>query len=217
MKKSWPVFVLLLSILAAAPARADGPPDDLKRLIGKSADSTQNGAEKNNAPDDGIIRITPDATKVVRLEEDASSIVVNNPAIAAVVLDSPRLLVVMPRQPGATSFTVLNGDGETIMEKTVIVTATAKPDYVRIHRACGASDAGCVPYAYYYCPDGCYEVSPVGAAQTGATIPPVVNNNGGGAAGAPVEQGSGPVVTNGKGLAPGVSVVPGQTLLPGEQ
>jgi hypothetical protein len=32
----------------------------------------------------------------------------------------------MPRQPGTTSFTVLNEKGDTILERTVIVTSTAK-------------------------------------------------------------------------------------------
>jgi hypothetical protein len=69
-------------------------------------------------------------------------------------------MIVMPRTPGTTPITVLNAKGEPILEKTVIVSATAKPQYVRIRRMCGQAGAGgdCVPTSYFYCPDGCYEI-----------------------------------------------------------
>lgn len=169
------VFVLLITLLAGTVAYADGS-DTLQRLIGggSAAAATDSGALAGEM-DDGTIRITPDTTKIVRLDQDAASVIVANPAHASVVLDSPRLLVVMPRMPGTTSFTVLNGRGEVVMEKNVIVAGTAKPKYVRVRRACRAGDETCVPSAYYYCPDGCYEVTPVPPADGPVDAPPVMS------------------------------------------
>lgn len=116
------------------------------------------------AAQNDIIRMTPDASKIVRLQEDAASVIVTNPQHARVILDSPRLLIVLPRQPGSTRFTVLNAKGESILEKNIVVaTAAAKQQYVRIRRMCGQTGSGsdCVPVSYYFCPDGCFEVSPV--------------------------------------------------------
>jgi len=123
------------------------------------------------APKDDVLRLTPNKDRILRLEQDAASVIVNNPAHATVLMDSPRLLIVQPHAPGATSFTVLDGAGKTIMHKEVIVTGV-QPKYVRIRRMCNSNDGGCVPSAYYYCPDGCYEVNPVDDAQSAGNIPP---------------------------------------------
>ena len=131
------------------------------------------GAGTAAADDGGIIRTTPDKTKLVHLDQDAASVIVTNPANVSVVLDSPRLLVVMPRAPGATSFTVLDSKGGVIMEKTVIVAMSAQPKYVRVRRACASGDSSCVPTAYFYCPDGCYEVLPVPGDSGGGQVPEI--------------------------------------------
>ena len=125
------------------------------------------------------IRLTPDKSEIVRLESDAASVIVTNPEHAVVQLESPRLLLVMPRQPGTTAFTVLDKNGKVVMQRNIIVSA-AQPRYVRVRRVCGQQDQNCVPSAYYYCPDGCYEVNPV--AGDGATPE------------APVIQGNAPVI-----------------------
>lgn len=147
------VFILAFALFAAAaPARAE--------------------------VNDGSIRLTPDTTKIIRLNEDAASVIVANPMHADIVLDSPRLLVVMPRQPGTTLFTVLNAEGKTLLETNVIVSGTAKPQYVRIRRACSGQQQGCMPSSYYYCPDGCYEVGTVGGTPQGTMAPPPLPSSG---------------------------------------
>ena len=78
------------------------------------------------ANDDGFIRLTPDTTRIVKLEQDAVSVIVTNPTNARVLLDTPRTLIVMPRNPGTTPITVLNAKGETILQKTIIVSTTAQ-------------------------------------------------------------------------------------------
>ena len=200
MKKHW-VWGLAIaalgieSLVLASLARADGA-DVLERLIeptapvsGKAdtgsapaAVSTTQAAAQQQAPTpkNNIIHLTPDRTEVIRLQEDATSVVVTNPAHASVVLDTPRLLVVMPRQPGATSFFVLNQAGEKILERDVVV-STAPNQYVRIRRAC-ADGQQCAPDAFYYCPDGCYEVTTVpptgsiNAPTLGGGSTPVIDN-----------------------------------------
>lgn len=176
MIKIWPVCaVMALTIVASmflsAPAFADGTAE-LTRLIDNKSDSANSAAE--GAANSTIIRLTPDRTKVIRLDRDAASVIVTNPAHAAVMLDSPRLLIVMPRQPGATSFTVLNAAGESILERDVIVTA-AQQKYIRVRKMCGPQDATCVPDSYYYCPDGCYQVQAVPPSDQTATVPEVMN------------------------------------------
>ena len=110
---------------------------------------------RTNAP----IRMTSNKNKIIKLEKDAASVIVNNPNHASVMLDNPRLLIVVPHQSGATSFTVLDKDGQTIMERDVIISNT-QAKHVRIRRMCG-DDTNCQPSSYFYCPDGCYEVTSV--------------------------------------------------------
>lgn len=154
----WAVLLTGTGLLFAAVAHADES-GTLGRLIGLNTQTTAAlPAQVESNPD--IIRLTPDKTKIITLEQDATSVVVANPAHAGVLLDSPRVLVIMPRQPGSTSFTVLNAKGEAILQKDIIVTA-AQPQYVRVRRMCGAEDKACQESSYFYCPDGCYEVSPV--------------------------------------------------------
>lgn len=156
MKQYITAFGLGVLLLAAAlPARADGI-EEMTRLI-KGGDSAV--ASKAALGDTGAIRLSPDRTKVLRLRENAASVVVANPAHASVILDSPKLLILMPREPGTTSFTVMNAEGKVLLERNIIVTGT-QPQYVRVRRVCG-QERGCAPSNYYYCPDGCFEVTPV--------------------------------------------------------
>ena len=166
--KSWPaVLIGFLLIVLSVSAFADGEvePDVLQQLLGTAGKATIKPIK------DDTLRLTSNKNKIIRLNQDAASVIVNNPAHAVVMLDSPRLLIVMPRAPGATSFSVLNGRGDTILHKEIIVT-NVQPQYVRVRRICGASDAGCVPAAYFYCPDGCYEITPVSGGAESNVPPP---------------------------------------------
>lgn len=159
MKLKRVCLTLAAMVVAGTLAYADGI-TELERLTrGQRVDSGT--PARALRVDDGSIRLTPDKTHILRLEQDASSVIVTNPAHASIMLDSPRLLVIMPRNPGTTSFTVLNSKGEVVLEKKVIITTGAENNYVRVRKMCGPSDVNCVPTAYYYCPDGCYEVETV--------------------------------------------------------
>lgn len=173
MKLNWAVFVFILSFGMASAAFADGI-DDLGRLMGTGNGAASQGASPaavaKSVRDPNILRLIFDKIHIIRLEEDAASVIVTNPAHATVMLDSPRLLVVMPRQPGATTFRVLNAEGREILVQEVVVTATEEK-YVRVRRMCGRSDANCAPNAYYYCPDGCYEVQAVPGDRNASSVP----------------------------------------------
>lgn len=121
---------------------------------------------------DAPLRLTPDRAQTLQLDKDAVSVVVTNPTHASVLLDTPRTLIIMPRTPGSTSFTVLDGKGGIVLQKSIIVATAAEANYVRIRRMCGPNDNTCVPAAYYYCPDGCYEVQPVAPVQGEVNLPP---------------------------------------------
>lgn len=187
---------LLLANIATTPSWADGIDGSGNNTKASAATEASQQDPSAVSADDGIIRLTPDNTKIVRLDQDAVSVVVANPAHASVVLDSPRLLVVMPRQPGTTSFTVLNEKGDTILERTVIVTSTAKKRYVRVRKSCDSADSACVKDSYFFCPDGCYEVLPTVPPTSPTPTPEIPGNSATSyVVSPPTEAGGGPIVT----------------------
>ncbi|MDE2337592.1 MAG: pilus assembly protein N-terminal domain-containing protein [Alphaproteobacteria bacterium] len=177
--KSLPAIFIALAVMSVpVAARADGiDPDVLHKLLGDQPPA-----------DNATLFLTDNEDKIIRLDQDAATVIVNNPDHVNVMLDSPRLLIVMPRAPGATSFSVLDAAGNAIMHKNVIV-SNVTHQYVRIQRICDGNSS-CTPTSYYYCPNGCYQVTPVAAAGNGggnAPPPPQASNpsgnGGGGAAG----------------------------------
>ncbi len=103
-----------------------------------------------------ILRLTPDKSEMIRLEGNAASVIVGNPNHISVLLDSPDTLVVVPRNAGASHFSVIGEDGTVLMQRHVVVGA-AKEQYVRIRRSCAGSQ-DCQPTSVYFCPDMCHEV-----------------------------------------------------------
>lgn len=103
------------------------------------------------------LQLTPDKPAILKLEQDVANIIIGNEKNISVMPDTARSVVVIPRQPGATSFSLIGTDGSIIMERTVIV-ASPRQDYIRVRRACPPNKPDCVPYSMYYCPDMCHEV-----------------------------------------------------------
>ncbi len=130
--------------------------------------------------DKSVLRLVPGKSQTISLSRDAASVIVSNPTNASVFLDNSRLLVVVPRAPGATGFTVLDREGKEILNQQIVVDQADDPTYVRVTRICGAAMAGslsnnCIPSSLYFCPDNCVPVS-VPLADPGAVnpvIPPV--------------------------------------------
>lgn len=111
----------------------------------------------NNASEYPIMRITQDKSEMVKLGQKAASVIVGNPNHISVLLDTPDTLVIVPRAPGASHFSVMGEDGSVIMQRHVIV-GGAKEHYVRIRRSCSANDRSCQTTSVYFCPDTCHEV-----------------------------------------------------------
>lgn len=105
-----------------------------------------------------IMRLMPDKSQLVKLDRNAASVIVGNPNHISVMLDTPDTLVVVPRAPGASHFSVMGEDGSLIMQRHVVVGA-AKERYVRIRRSCDTGDRNCQPTSTYFCPDMCHEVT----------------------------------------------------------
>jgi Flp pilus assembly secretin CpaC len=114
-------------------------------------------ASINNDATHPIMRLTQDKSEMVKLNQKAASVVVGNPNHISVLLDTPDTLIIVPRAPGASHFSVMGEDGSIIMQRHVIVGA-AKEQYVRIRRSCNANDRNCQPTSVYFCPDMCHEV-----------------------------------------------------------
>lgn len=94
---------------------------------------------------------------MIKLEQKAASVIVGNPNHVSVLLDTPDTLVVVPRAPGASHFSVIGEDGKVLMQRHVVVGA-AKENYVRIRRSCNANSNDCQEVSTYFCPDTCHEV-----------------------------------------------------------
>lgn len=115
------------------------------------------------------VRLTPDKSEIINLDGEAFTIIVGNPVHLSVLADSSRRLVLVPQAPGSTHFTVLDQNGDVLMQRHVIV-ASPKKNYVRVRRACNADSEGCANTSVYYCPDMCHEIAlPVEATEAEGT------------------------------------------------
>jgi Flp pilus assembly secretin CpaC len=122
--------------------------------------------------------LTPDKSRIIRLEKPASTVVVGNVAHVNVLIDSPHTLVVVPRQTGASYFTVMDENRRVIMQRHVIVGPA--PQYVRVRRSCGNS-AGCEETSVFYCPNGmCHQVTTMQQPGNAPTQTTIAGSTGGG-------------------------------------
>lgn len=169
--------ILLMGSVFTAGAQAQPaaqPAQDLMPPV--TTQSAATPTESLDAETHPALNMTPDKSELVRLDREASSIVVGNPNHVSVVLDAPRLAVVIPRNPGATYFTVLDKDGNVIMQRHVIV-AAPKKNYVRVRRSCsavsGQRSGNCQPTSVYFCPDMCHEIGSGEGMDARGAIPTV--------------------------------------------
>jgi hypothetical protein len=180
MKKhiSFPRFAflsaaLVLGLSAAGVAQDALNPQSSDIMPVKSAEDAHVTLDEAN-PTHPAIKLTPDKSELVRLERKAASVLLGNPAHLSILPEGPNTLVLVPKAPGATYFTVLDEDNKVIMQRHVIV-AGPQEKYVRIRKSC-ASARDCQPTQVYYCPDMCHEILLNGAqdgksANAGADAP----------------------------------------------
>ena len=148
-------FILSATILLFTPllSHADEETIDILPPVTHSGDTAY-------MPDDSThptVRLTPDKSELIRLEKKAGSIIIGNPAHINVIADSADTLVIIPKTPGATHFTVLDKHGQTLMQRHVIV-ASPKQDYVKVKRVCREDSKECQNTSVFYCPDTCHEI-----------------------------------------------------------
>ncbi len=102
-----------------------------------------------------VIKLTLEKSELIHIEEEVGSIIVGSPVHINVLADSSHTLVVVPRKPGASHFTVLDKHGKLLMQRHVIVAAPTE-DYLRVKRTCTEDD--CEDTSVYYCPDMCHRI-----------------------------------------------------------
>ena len=103
------------------------------------------------------VELTMDKSELINIEEEIGSIIIGSPVHINVLADSSHTLVVVPRKPGASYFSVLDKKGKIIMQRHVIV-AAPKEGYLRVKRTC--TEKNCEKTSVYYCPDMCHEIVP---------------------------------------------------------
>lgn len=137
------------------PAMADNHAEKAMDLPPVTQDNNAELPDKTTHP---LLRLTPDKSELIRLDQEAASIIIGNAAHINVIADSSKTLVVVPRIPGATHFTILGKKSQIIMQRHVIV-ASPKKDYLRIKRTCTGDNDACQNTSVFYCPDMCHEIA----------------------------------------------------------
>ena len=154
-------FSLLLTTsntLAGSGEKLANPAMDMPAVVTQSSTNAVADSPATKKVTHNPIRLSPDDTKLIRLNKDAGMVVVGNPEHANVVADSARTLIVIPRRPGATYFTVMDRTGDILMHRLVII-AGPEEQYIRVKNTCrGSNDKNCKSNSVYYCPDTCHEI-----------------------------------------------------------
>lgn len=185
---------LALCLSAGARAQDNGFATDLLPAQGAPGIEAGTGAAPSadntdlpGAPTHPPLRLTPDKSEILALDRPAQSLIIGNPAHLNILMDSTTRLILVPREPGATFFTILDENGRVVMQRHAIVAAPAEK-YIRVRRSCSFSGENCTGTSVYYCPDMCHPVGIMGqdsgdnaAAGSAAGPTPGVPSAGGGA------------------------------------
>ena len=153
--------ISLLSMFLAAfivtPALAQPTQDGLESAV--EIEVENKAVPLFDEPTHPPVKLSPDKSKLLRLEQVVAKVIVGNPAHLAVLPSDQNTIVLVGRAPGATAFTALDGKGNIIMQRHVLV-APPQNDYVRIRRTCAASEQeNCQATQVFYCPDTCHNVA----------------------------------------------------------
>lgn len=157
-------FILLTGGPGATLAQSDRPIGDIVTMqdLIKVDKSTTKPINHRLTRRDDTIYLTPKESKIMDLDQSVGSVIVANPAHASVFLDTPQKVIILPQQPGATDFTLLNQAGNEILTRTIVVTERDTP-LIRVRQICSGDD--CVGDTVYYCPDICHVVAPTGGGE----------------------------------------------------
>jgi hypothetical protein len=141
------------TVAAQNPSSQSAQSSDL--LPVKSAEEANVTLDEAN-PTHPAIKMSPDKSELIRLDRKAASVLLGNPAHLSILPEGSNTLVLVPKAPGATYFTVLDEDDKVIMQRHVIVAAPSEK-YVRIRKSC-VTGKDCQATQVYYCPDMCHEI-----------------------------------------------------------
>jgi hypothetical protein len=127
------------------------------------------------------MRLTPDKSDILEFNRDVGRVIIGNDQHANLLMDSARRLLVVPRAPGATHFTILDNRGKVMMQRHVIV-AGPEQQYIRVRRTC-LEGGLCEETSVYYCPDMCHEIrlnlGEAAGGGNGAVVPGAADSLGG--------------------------------------
>ncbi len=153
-------FILALAFICilAVPAFAQGVSTGSTVDIIPAEKAAKTGYVVPDKPTHPELRLTPDKSELIKLDKKAGSIIIGNPNHINILADSTTQLIVVPRVPGASYFTILDEDGNLLMQRHVIV-AAPKEHYLRVRRNCSSKSGACAPKSVYYCPDMCHEIT----------------------------------------------------------
>lgn len=93
--------------------------------------------------EDAVV-VTVDRAKLFRVSRPASTIIIGNPAIVDAVIEDAKTLILTGRSFGVTNLIILDADGETIVDKTVLVRGH-ETGTVRIYRRANRETMACAP------------------------------------------------------------------------
>lgn len=104
------------------------------------------------------IHLTPDKSEIIRLDRPAARVILGNEQHLSIFIDAPDRIVLVPRTPGATFFTVLSEEGDVIMQRHAII-GSPQANYLRVRNSCNSSSGECQNTQVYYCPDMCHQIA----------------------------------------------------------
>ena len=90
------------------------------------------------------LKLIVDRAKVVRIAKTADTLIVGNPAIVDATVQDGRTIVLTGRSFGITNLIVLDGDGNPIVDETVVVQGH-ETNTVRIYRQAIRQTMACDP------------------------------------------------------------------------
>lgn len=113
------------------------------------------------------IKLSPTKAEILRLPRDAGTVIVGNPSYVSALLDSPKLVVLVPQQVGSTSLTILDQEGNVLIDQDILI-SPYETGQVKIKRGCLAG-AACPSDEYYQCAENCVLVQAMPVTSSGSS------------------------------------------------
>ena len=167
-KQSTALFLAIILVIALfAPVYAFAQEQNVIDIISASAE--ESAAVSEDSHTHPPLRLTPDKSEIINLPREAASIIIGNPNHLGILADSSKRIILVPRAPGASYFSILDKDGGVIMQRHAVI-ASPKKKYIRVRRACANDESGnCQETRVFYCPDMCHEIMMDAESETGGS------------------------------------------------